>query len=56
MGSFIITNRLRHVVGPNTLGHEKFTLKEHDDLQVKYAQLARKLEVLELKKVNELIT
>ena len=42
-------NNSRYSVGPNTSGHDKYMLKEQDDLQAKYTQLARKLEALELK-------
>ena len=33
-----------------TSEHSKYMLREQDDLQAKYTQLARKLEVFELKK------
>ena len=35
------------------LGGGKYILKEQDDLHLKVAQLTRKLEAIELKKVNE---
>ena len=40
----------------NTSGHGKYTIREQDDLQTKYSQLARKLESLELKKIHEIST
>lgn len=46
----------RQALGSNTSGHGKYTLREPDDLQAKYTQLARKLEALEIKKVHEIST
>ena len=46
----------RRSIGRNTSGHSKYTLREQDDLKVKYTQLDRKLEVLKLKNVHELST
>ena len=39
-----------------THGHEKYTLNQQDDLQTKYAQLARKLESLKIKKIHKVST
>ena len=41
---------------PNTSRHGKYTLREQDNLQTKYAQLERKLETLEIKKIHEVST
>ena len=49
-------DRTRHDLNQNTSGHEKYTAREQDDLQMKHAQLARKLESLELKKIHKVNT
>ena len=40
----------------NTPEHGKYTLREQDYLQTKYAQLSRKLESLEIKKIHVVST
>ena len=54
MGFLYSTDRTRNE--PNTSEHEKYTVREQVDLQTKYAQLDRKFENLELKKIHEVST
>ena len=49
-------DRSRHNISQHTSRQMKNTLREDDNMQAKYAQLARKLEALELKIVNEIST
>ena len=56
MRFFYSANKIRHNINQNAFGHKKYTWREKDDLQTKYAQLARKLESLELKKVHMVST
>ena len=50
------TNNTRHEPNQNTSRYGKYKVRKQDDLQTKYAQLARKLESLELKKNHEVST
>ncbi|XP_057506563.1 uncharacterized protein LOC130789773 [Actinidia eriantha] len=49
-------DRSREAIDTSSLGPGKYSLTEHDDLQLKIAQLTRKLESLDVKKVNEVRT
>ncbi|XP_057483886.1 uncharacterized protein LOC130770422 [Actinidia eriantha] len=49
-------DRSREAIATSSLGPGKYSLTEHDDLQLKIAQLTRKLESLDVKKVNEVRT
>ena len=49
-------DRSREAIATSSLGPGKYSLTEHDDLQLKIAQLTRKLETLDVKRVNEVRT